>query len=587
MYLLALAATPTLAQRVSGQDLGPNGLTSGAGAAPAPHGRLRCGEMAAETARIQGESRPRLPESYQTGHFVFYYTTDPTSPHAPALDDANLNGIPDYIENLGAYFEQALALYTTPAPDGMGYTPPPMNPGSRYPVCVYSLAEGYSGQTWPDSKSGRRSTSHVSIDAHLYEPYVRQIAAHEFFHAVQFGYNYTASSWWKEASADWASHQVFPDVDTYIIPYYDWFQVPGWSLDYTDGWHEYADSIWAEHLSETRGRDIIRAIWLNQRSENDSLKAIERALEGAGTNLATQFRDFAAWNWFTGDRADGAHYKDGHRYPMIAPADQQADTLAPFAGEVQRLGSAYLALVPPQGAATAARSPRGAAHTGIASVASARRRSGYLPPANAPAPQKASPAAGRLKAAEVTASPVARGLTVRLKADAGLDAQLILERMDGARITVPVSGGRYHVAGFEQGFRRVVVALSNGDSVSKHSFSGSVVLGAVYRDQYGYLWDLELAPNGAVRGTVEVGDRQPWAVQGQITGGSFHWRAINPNPQNGGVNGFDVSGSLPETTEASIRWTNDAGRSDAWIGAVVDGPAPTPGPVNRRGPAMP
>jgi len=31
MYLMALAATPTLAQRVSGQDLGPNGLTSGAG----------------------------------------------------------------------------------------------------------------------------------------------------------------------------------------------------------------------------------------------------------------------------------------------------------------------------------------------------------------------------------------------------------------------------------------------------------------------------------------------------------------------------------------------------------------------------
>jgi len=45
--------------------------------------------------------------------------------------------------------------------------------------------------------------------------------------------------------------------------------------------------------------------------------------------------------------------------------------------------------------------------------------------------------------------------------------------------------------------------------------------------------------------------------------------------------------SLPGTTGGSIRWTNDTGRSDAWIGGVVDGSAPSPAAVNRRGPAMP
>jgi hypothetical protein len=579
--VLALGAAPALAQELGGQN--PGTIATAPAGAPPQH--LRCGDLSTVGFRIQGESRPRLPQSYQTDHFVIYYTVDPTGPHAPALDDANQNGIPDYIENLGRYFEQAWALYTTPAPEGMGYNPPPMR--GRYPVVVYSLAEGYSGLTWPDSKSGRQATSHISIDAHLYEPYVRQVAAHEFFHAVQFGYNYAASPWWKEASADWAAHQVFPDVDTYIIPYYDWFQVPGWSLDYTDGWHEYGDSIFAEQLSETHGRDLIHTIWLDQRGVDDSRVAIEEALESIGTTLKAQFDDFAAWNWFTGDRADGAHYKDGHQYPMITASDQTAGAMAPFSGTVQRLGSAYLAIVPDQETAATAGASRTAHTAGVAHIASRRRRSGVLKTAPAPAPQTVAQSVAPIKAEDVTALPDARGLTVRLQAESGLDAQLILERADGSRTTVPVAGGRYHVADFEQSYRRAVVVLSNGDTQVKHAFNGSVGLGVVYRDQYGYVWDLELSPTGAVHGAVDVGNGQTWPVQGQISGDSFHWRAINPNAANGWGTGFDVSGSLANRAGAAIRWTNDSGRSDVWLGVLIDGSAPTPGPIHQRGPAQP
>jgi Family of unknown function (DUF6055) len=584
--VLALGAAPAVAQELGAPA--PSAMATAPAGAPLQ--RLRCGEPATAGFQIQGESRPRLPLTFQTDHFVIYYTVDPTGSHAPALDDTDQDGIPDYIENLGHYFEQAWALYTTPAPDGMEYNPPPLRPGARYPVAVYSLPEGYSGLTWPDSKSGRRATSHITIDSHLYEPYVRQVAAHEFFHAIQFGYNYTASPWWKEASADWAAHQVFPDVDTYIIPYYDWFQVPGWSLDYTDGWHEYADSIFAEQLSETRGRDLIRMIWLDQRGVDNSLAAIEQALESAGTTLKAQFEDFAVWNWFTGDRADGAHYRDGHRIPMLAPDDQSAGTLAPFSGTVQRLGSAYLAIVPDQETAATASAPGRSqtAHTaGVARIAARRRVSGVLKTVPTPAPQTAAQSVVTIKAEDVTALPDARGLTVRLQTENGLDAQLILERADGTHTTVPVAGGRYHVADFEQNYRRAVVVLSNGDTQAKHVFSGSIGLGVVYRDQYGYVWDLELSPTGAVHGTVDVGDRQPWTVQGQISGTSFHWRAVNPKAQNGWATGFDVSGSLANPTGAAIRWTNDSGRSDVWLGVLVDGSAPSPGSIRQRGPAQP
>jgi hypothetical protein len=540
----------------------------------------------AAAAHIQGEVRPRLPDVYQTEHFILYYTHSPVGNHAPALDDDDRDGVPDYVETLGTYFERAWALYTAPAPGGLGYEAPPRS-GSRYSICIYGLADGFSGQTWADNKSGRRATSHISIDAHLYEPYVRAVAAHELFHAFQYGYDYLASPWWKEASADWASNEVFPDVDTYVIPYYDWFQVPGWPLDYTDGWHEYGTSIWAKHLAETRGREFIRTIWLGQRSDNDSLRVIGKSLEAAGTTLAAQFRDFAAWNWFTGDRADGAHYRQADAFPQIEADDQAADSTGPLSGSVQRLGSAYLALTPgPDVAATASvtRSPA-SAHIAVARI-TARRVSGYLNPNAAPAPAAPAATAGRLKAEDIAASTLSRGLTVRVKTESGLDAQLILERNDGTRSIAPVSGGRYHVAGFEQNFRRVVVVLSNGDSLVKHSFTGSVGLGVLYKDQYGYTWDMEVALDGTVRGTVDVGDRQPWPVQGQIKAGGFHWRALNPSLQRGWTTGFDVTGTLPDPASSSVRWTNDTGRSDVWIGALVDGSAPVSPLSNLRGPAL-
>jgi hypothetical protein len=511
--------------------------------APAAQGCCNIGsdEMSAsvmnsEVVRIQGEARPSLRNTFYTVHFVLYYTSDPKSPHAPALDDEDRDRVPDYIERLGSYFERSWDVFTSAEPEGMGYSPPPLKAGARYPVLVYQLPPGYSGQTWADSKSGRRATSHVSISAHLYEPYVRAVAAHELFHAVQFGYNYTASFWWKEASAEWAAAEVFPEVDTYVIPYYDWFQVPGWSLDFADGWHEYGSSIWVKHLAQTRGREIVREAWVQQRAENDSFKATARALEGTGTSFAQQFHEFALWNWFTGERADGAHYPLGDLYPMHSPTDQPAGVYVPLSGLLRRVSSLYVPLVPPNG----------------------------------------NPA-------------VPRGLTIRLKAEEAVGAQLILERQDGTRTTVNITSNRHHITEFERNYRRATLVLSNADTVKSRSFSGSTSLGLAYRDQYGYVWDLQINWTGAVRGTVDVGDDEPWTVIGEIKDHGFRWRAFNPDAEPGErwVSGFDVTRTTGDSRDAdAIRWTNDAGRTDIWNGTAFEGAIPARMRVDRRGPAQ-
>jgi hypothetical protein len=520
-------AVQSCCQESAAPDLAATGLTG--------PDDMAASAMESGVARIQGEVRPRLRAVYYSEHFSIYYTDDPDNPHSPSLADEDKDTVPDYIENLGAYLERAWTVYTTDTPAGMGYNPP-LRGGARYSVLVYQLPLGYSGQTWADSKTGRRATSHVSISSHLSEPYVRAVAAHELFHAFQYGYNYTASFWWKEASADWAANEVFPEVDTYIIPYYDWFQVPGWPLDYTDGWHEYGSSIWAKHLAQSRGRDIIRDIWVNQRAENDSFKAISATLEASGTTLANEFNDFAVWNWFTGDRADGAHYPQGQNYPMLSPDDRAAGALIPLSGALRRVSTLYLPLIPPSG------------------------------------------------------NPVVdRGLTVRLKLEDGTAAQLILERQDGTRSVVPVTVPRYHIPDFEQNFKRAVLVLTNADPVAIHRYSGSTSMGFVYRDQYGYTWDLQSNWAGVLQGTVDVGDEQPWPVTGTIKNGSFRWRAVNPDPQPGDrlTTGFDVSGSVPDGGAPDAdRWTNDTGRTDIWNGVTLNGPIPARARVDRRGPAL-
>jgi hypothetical protein len=465
-----------------------------------------------------------------------YYTDDPRSPHRPALEDEDADGVPDSIERLGGYFDEAWSVFMGQAPSGLGFAAPPVQSDGRYIVYVYQLPEGFSGQTWPENKSGRRASSHISISCNLYEPYMRAVAAHELFHAVQFGYNYSASAWWKEASADWAAGEVFPDVDTYVIPYYDWFQVPGWSLHYTDGWHEYGSSIWAKHLAETGGREVIRAIWDRQRSENDTLKATARVLEDRGTTLRQQFREFAAWNWFTGERADAAHYRQGSIFPMLTHEARAASNWSPLSGSLPALSSTYLALTSPS-----------------------------------------------------VRAPVSRGLTFRLQREGGIDAQILLDQPEGAATLIPVTGSRYHVGDYERASRRAVLILSNGDSRSRSVIDGSVSLGLVYRDQYGYVWDLQVDGAGGVRGEVEVGAEQPWMVTGVMQAGAFRWRATNPkaNPGDGWSTGFEVSGTPGDRgTTSSSRWSNETGRADDWIGTALVGEVPLAVLTNRRGPAL-
>ena len=132
--------------------------------------------------------------------------------NAPPLTDTDNNGIPDWIETIANTFEAVYAREVSL----MGYRQPPNMP---YDVYLQQLANlGEFGYTQSDILSGQSATSYIVIDNDfadsVYHPYdgitgLKITAAHEFHHAIQYGYNYYFDVWYAEATSTWMEDEVY------------------------------------------------------------------------------------------------------------------------------------------------------------------------------------------------------------------------------------------------------------------------------------------------------------------------------------------------------------------------------------------
>ncbi len=127
---------------------------------------------------------PSLDRTYSYGNFVIKYTV--AGIHGVNLTDSDLDGIPDYIEKLGFYFQN----YSWVMIKDLGYSLPP----APYTVNVFGLRRTYGMngevqlfdpvQTTVNGETKWISKSYINIDNNL--DIVRTYTdTHEFFHAVQ------------------------------------------------------------------------------------------------------------------------------------------------------------------------------------------------------------------------------------------------------------------------------------------------------------------------------------------------------------------------------------------------------------------
>src|SRR5689334_1027204 len=89
-------------------------------------------------------------------------------------------------------------------------------------------------------------------------------AAHEFFHASQFAYDYLEDAWIMEATATWMEEQVADNVNDnrQYLPYGQ-LGNPTSPLDFFDqnGVGQYGQWLYFQYLQQLYGRGIVRKIW--------------------------------------------------------------------------------------------------------------------------------------------------------------------------------------------------------------------------------------------------------------------------------------------------------------------------------------
>ena len=264
------------------------------------------------------------------GHFRIHYDTTGTHVVYQATVDVNpADGVPDYVNRTGEYFERAWTFQT----DTLGYDTPPPDGSSGggtdlYDVYMHRYSGAY-GVTFPEQYSNDRPGRSYDMISYIYvDPAyngfgytdrtlpMKVTSAHEFFHAVQMAYNANAGVWFMENCAVWMEENMWDDINDCYDYMPNFFNNPHKTLMTYDGSFEYGAFVWPTYLDERYGRDIIKTIW-EFAIYNDALNSVLFVLEEFYSGIMVDYPAFATWNYITGSRNDGNHYQEASGYDQV------------------------------------------------------------------------------------------------------------------------------------------------------------------------------------------------------------------------------------------------------------------------------
>jgi hypothetical protein len=321
---------------------------------------------------------------YCTTNACIHYVTSTVD--APPSADANGNTVPDYVEAVGAELEVVWAKEV----DEYGYRAPKsdltsVNHGPDGRIDIYTAdvgADGLYGYCQTDDPALTPTTTTYDFSAYCvvdddFSPNqfgttsgvaaLQVTLAHEFFHAVQFAYDYLDDGWLFEATATWMEDEVYDDIDDNLqylsvsplsnpdVPLDLWDPRPGSPT----GGTQYGTWIFFRYLSEWLGDpSVVRRIWERADGaaggpDDYSIQAIHNTLRGYGSTLPATLAAFAAANAFP-----AAFYEEGNAYPTPPISRRRTLTAGPpFPGsaDLDHLTSAYHSLRPGAGVGANAR----------------------------------------------------------------------------------------------------------------------------------------------------------------------------------------------------------------------------------------
>lgn len=278
--------------------------------------------------------RPELPLNMisLSGRFKIHYTE--TGLDAVPSDDLDNNGIPDFVEKVAQAFENSHQVEV----DELGYQEPPDDAGvagPEYDVYIQNLGSNWYGFTQPESdppetpQNDRRS--YVVMDNDFTQHFTRGVpaakvtAAHEYYHAIQFGYrNFSLVNderYYYELCSVWMEDVIYDEVNDYYQYLRAFFQRTDIPFNMFDAFGHYlGEALWNHFLvKKYNDFNVIRRTWEIMEDDVPVLEAMDQSLKEKGSSFVDEYSEFAIWNYFTGSRADPAgHYDESTEYPEIS-----------------------------------------------------------------------------------------------------------------------------------------------------------------------------------------------------------------------------------------------------------------------------
>lgn len=262
------------------------------------------------------------------GYFRIHYNTTGTNA-VPSADTSPANGIPDYVEWLASYADSSYRSevinlgHYKPIQDGS------LGGDSLYDIYTeemgyygYTQREGTGPNPWNDAYS------YISVHRNFIgfpanddpegdqKGAAKVTVAHEYYHAIQFTYDYAEELWLMESSSTWMEDFVFDPVNDNFNYLSYWFSYPHYSLNANVDLHVYSAFIWPKYVSLNYGNDVMPDLW-NRCISSGGYAVYTSLLASLGTSLNAEFAEFCVWNFITNSRDDGLHYPDALRYPLI------------------------------------------------------------------------------------------------------------------------------------------------------------------------------------------------------------------------------------------------------------------------------
>ncbi len=164
----------------------------------------------------------------------------------------------------------------------------------------------------------------IHPDIISFNPVSQEIAAHEFFHTIQFGIVFQSPGfcfsgqddfWWWEATSMWMEDVVYPDLNYYASAIDGYAEAPHLSLYDSSFMLVYSRVIFAKYLSENRGGNkAIHSIWTTC-SPSGVQEGIDSYLrEEQDWNLDYAYEEFVIKNTVM-------DYQEGYLYPDVVLYD--------------------------------------------------------------------------------------------------------------------------------------------------------------------------------------------------------------------------------------------------------------------------